>query len=69
MTEFIFNLCFESACEPKTDHYTAGAASQCYEDELMLLKCQINTNTKKLDFCILQKGIEILILVSIIFNY
>ena len=36
------------------------AASQCYKDklvcerELMLFKCQINTNTKKKDFCILQ---------------
>ena len=37
--------------------YKAGAASQCYCDELMLikcdlmlLKCQINTNTKKKGF-------------------
>ena len=59
---------------------TAGAASQCYKDELMLLKCelmllkcQINSNTKKVFFAsykMFRKGIEILILlVLIILNY
>ena len=58
---------------------TAGAASQCYWDklmllkfELMLLKCQINTNTKK-RFLHLTKYLERVLkypyLVSIIWNY
>ena len=45
---------------------SAGAASQCYQYELMLLKCQINTNTKKkgifVSYKMFRKGIEILIL-------
>ena len=52
---------------------TVGASFQCYWDELMLLKCQINTNMEKMDFCFLQnvkegvlKHSEILILG---FNY
>ena len=47
----------------------AGAASQCYQDKLMLVKCQINTNTKKRIFApykMFSKGKEIL---TLIFNY
>ena len=51
----------------------AGAAPQCYYDELMLLKCQINTNTKKKGFLLSTKCLERVLkysyLVSIILNY
>ena len=57
---------------------TAGAASQCYQDELMLLKyelmllkCKINTINKKNDFCILkclEKVLKYSYLVSIILD-
>ena len=66
---------YEKVNKHKT-YSSAGAASQCYWDEIMLFKCelmllksQINTNTKKKDFASYQmfrKGIEILILS---FNY
>ena len=53
--------------------YTVGASSQCYWDvlillkcELMLLECQINTNTDKNGFLLSIKCIEVLILS---FNY
>ena len=43
-------------------HKAVSASSQCHWDELnaikvwelMLLKCQMNTNTKKMEFCFLQ---------------
>ena len=46
-------------------HITAGASSQCYWDELiplkcelMILKCQINTNTNKNGFLLPTKCLE-----------
>ena len=60
--------------------FAAVAASQCYLDELMplkcelmLLKCQINTITKKkwtfAPYKMFRKGIKYSYLVSIILNY
>ena len=59
---------------------TAGAASQCYLDELILLKCelmlskcQINTNTKKTGFLqpikCLERVLKYSCLISTILNY
>ena len=38
--------------------FTVGASSQCYWDELMLLKCKINTKTNKNGFLLSTKCLE-----------
>ena len=56
-----------------TKHHTVGASSQCYWDELVLLKCQINTNTNKSGFLLSTKCLERVLkyscLVSIIYIF